>query len=276
MMSQAIYGLVVIVLMAYAALGAETADAPLPCSSGVASSCGDESLALLQVGAQRMRVDRSESTCTIYGDPHVITFDRAPVKPVISLLDISSPVRSDNGAGDFWLVKSNQVQIQGRFSKVPTSGRLFLRGLAVSGPFLKDNILLISGHSLDGKVFWNREQILKSAPSEYSNSLISAKYHRRTLVQDPTRTAVAPGFDIDLPLGVRLAVNRGRNGLGIKISMPPMEGGQDGQCGNFNGDGRDDTPKLISERMGLEVLFPQLLFRHPFIQSYPKKVDAPH
>jgi hypothetical protein len=197
-------------------------------------------------------------TCTVFGDPHVIGFDKVSIEPVISLLDASS----SDGLGDFWLVKSSQVQIQGRFNRVE-GGRLFLRGLAVSGSFLQGNTLLISGHIAGGKVFWNSEEILTSAPSTYSNGLFSASFGSKPLVQDPARKAKEPGFDLDLPLGVKLLVNRGQHGLGVKITMPQMEG-LDGQCGNFNGDGQDDTPKLISERMGMDVLFPELVFRHPF------------
>jgi hypothetical protein len=201
------------------------------------------------------------SECTIYGDPHVMGFDRASIEPVISLLDVGSK----DSLGDFWLVKSPQVQMQGRFNRVE-GGRLFLRGLAVSGPFLQGNTLLISGHIDGGKVFWNSEEILTSAPSKYSNDFISANFGSESLVQDSTRKAEEPGFDIDLPLGVKLLLNRGRHGLGVKITMPQMEG-LDGQCGNFNGDGQDDTPKLISERMGMHVLFSELLFRHPFLDT---------
>jgi len=156
-------------------------------------------------------------------------------------------------------VRSRQVHIQGRFNKVE-EGRLFLRGLAVSGPFLKGNVLLISGNT-GGKAFWNKKQILNRSPSEFTSAgLISAWHRVEKLVQDPSRFSALPGYDIELPLGVKLLVNRGNRGLGVKITMPKLVGHQDGQCGNFNGDGKDDTPELINARITIH----DVLFQHNF------------
>jgi len=205
-------------------------------------------------------------TCSIFGDPHVMGFDHTPIKPALSLLDVgSSPAHKSSQQdsigvqGDFWLVRNPLIHIQGRFNKVE-EGRLFLRGLAVSGPFVQGNVLLISGNT-GGKVWWNKEQILNGAPSEFSrDSLIFARHRTERLVQDPSRKAELPGYDMQFPLGLKLLVNRGSRGLGVKITMPKLPGHQDGQCGNFNGDGKDDTAELISGRIASE----DLLFRHSY------------
>lgn len=163
-----------------------------------------------------------------------------------------------------WLVKSDTVKIQGWFAS--TSRRSFLKAIAVGGSFLENNTLIIGTEQ--AKAFWNDEEILSSLPSEYHNELMSALYHSDVqLVQDPTRKALAPGFDIHLPLDVELFVNRGKNGLAMRLVMPQIEEGVDGECGNFNGAVEDDSPSLIEERLrGVEVNNSEMLFGKQFTQ----------
>lgn len=64
-----------------------------------------------------------------------------------------------------------------------------------------------------------------------------------------------------LPLHVNLTINqwilqsaKGENAwLNIHLEMPPVEGGQDGQCGNFNGDIEDDKRTQIQQRGAWDV-----------------------
>jgi hypothetical protein len=169
-------------------------------------------------------------------------------------------------AGDTWLVKSSLVHIQGRYNFIKNSAQRnshFLRVIAVGGPFLKNNTLIIGW--LGTKALWNDDEILTSVPSKFQNDLVSAEYHKGSmLVQDETRKAIAPGVDVHLPLGVKLLLNRGKHGLGVKITMPQLEGGQDGECGNFNRDADDDSETLISKRMGRGIHAHELLFRNAF------------
>jgi len=183
---------------------------------------------------------------------------------------MSSPtgVINDNfDSGDTWLVKSALVNIQGRYNVVKGSkayrNKSFLRVVAIGGPFLNNNTLIIG--RLGTKAFWNDKVILKHLPSHFDNELVSAKYHKNSvLVQDESKKASAPGVDIQLPMGINLLVNRGKNGLGVKISMPRLEGGQDGECGNYNSDANDDSAELISQRIGMGIPSDELLFHTPF------------
>jgi len=118
----------------------------------------------------------------------------------------------------------------------------------------------------NNKVLWNNEEILTSLPSHFENQLISAsRYKNAMLVQDPFRQGQAPGLDVHFPLNMNLHMTEGENGLGVRITMPPAPGGQDGLCGNFNGVGDDDTSELVSKRPGARIAAEELLFRNSFV-----------
>merc|ERR1712176_1337477 len=68
------------------------------------------------------------------------------------------------------------------------------------------------------------------------------------------------GLSVELPSGVKLTVNRWAKHLDLTIHMRAQAGGQDGHCGNFNGDAADDTVDLIKARMELRVSREDLLF----------------
>lgn len=213
--------------------------------------------------------------CKIFGDPHVIGFDKATVSLVkVALLGARDRAHPDHAEmstfqkGDFWLVKHPMVQIQGRFNVVDHKKHTFLRVVAVSGPFMHNNSLIIGPMNGRGeaKTFWNDQEILPTLGSVFENYLVKAKWtNQQHLVQDASRPAA--GVDVQLPFGISMVVNRGRNGLGLSIVMPNLkdkglEGTVDGQCGNYNGNSEDDTEMLISERIGTEIKPDQLLFHY--------------
>ena len=147
--------------------------------------------------------------------------------------------------GTFWLVKSDDVQIQGRYEHRPDDPRATsLTALAVSGPFLNHNVLVI--RTLFEKSTWNGEEILPAGeiPSVFLNGFVRAIYHKSSeIVKDGTR---GPGIDIELPSQVKLIVNRWNSSMDCSITMPPHARGQSGQCGNFNGDASDDLDSSSS------------------------------
>merc|ERR1712107_115853 len=57
---------------------------------------------------------------------------------------------------------------------------------------------------------------------------------------------------MELPLGVKVSVFQWDNYLDVQIEMSPQPG-QDGVCGNFNGDHGDDTTQSIMKRIGARV-----------------------
>jgi hypothetical protein len=204
------------------------------------------------------------AVCKVFGDPHITGFDNAKVS-LLKVALLNSPEHGKISVfenGDFWLVKNSMVSIQGRFHTHQHQKRSYLRVLAVGGSFLWNNTLIIGGYTPTGaKVYWNEQEILPTVGSMFKNTLVTAYYRNDTqLVQDADRTA-KEGFEVKLPLGMHLLVNRGHNGLGLMITSPKLPGKQDGECGNYNGDSSDDTAEMIADRIGNRIDDAELLFK---------------
>eukprot|EP00971_Amphidinium_carterae_P333042 6467535-Amphidinium_carterae.1 len=130
--------------------------------------------------------------------------------------------------GDYWVVKSTDVHIQGRYWSSKYRGNSMTRALAVGGPFLKGNLLMIE--PLDGTVEWNGVEVVTTFPSSFEISgIVYMKYHDRSeVVRTGGSHPSIKGLDIMLPLGVRLTVNRHSGHLDILITMHDLPGGIDG------------------------------------------------
>jgi hypothetical protein len=212
----------------------------------------------------------AEAYCVIFGDPHVIPFDHPKTcgkrhcsnKERVGIFD----------SGDFWIVNSKWVHIQGRYWSDNKNGKSAARALAVGGPFLQGNRLIIEQGS-GGKIYWNEQVILFDTPSDFRvEGLIDAQTHlnHADVVQakfgwgkkwnNRRKRDIVQSVDVELPLGIKLRVNRLSYRIDLRISMRQLHGGQDGHCGNFNGDASDDTTKSIKSRSGHQVHGKDLLF----------------
>eukprot|EP00971_Amphidinium_carterae_P117268 2322945-Amphidinium_carterae.1 len=189
-----------------------------------------------------------ERTCAIFGDPHIMPFDR-------TLENRYGPgAMVDMYAyGDYWLVKSERISIQARYWASQCDGNSMTRSLAIGGSFLEGNVLLIE--PLDGRVSWNGDSILQGFPSTFTvPQLVYAEYHNEVAeVKIAGQHAEVRGVDLMLPLGVRITVNRYGSHLDAVITMREQEAGVDGYCGNFNDDPTDDVTYSIQQRMSVQV-----------------------
>jgi len=179
----------------------------------------------------------------LWGDPHIHVFDG---QAHFRVLD----------EGVFWIVRSDCVEIQARYGMGSKGSPAVIQALAVGGSFLQGHRLVVE--PLSGQITWDGVEILGALPSVFSEEgLVSASYGDSGEHVNPRfaslrlRSVVA-----ELPLGVKLTVNRWRGHLDVLLTMRPLPGGQDGQCGNFNGESADDTHALISARSGGKRVVP--------------------
>jgi len=192
--------------------------------------------------------------CKMWGDPHILTFDHMRA-------DYYSP-------GEFWIVKSDNVWIQGRYlpTKV-TSGLGVTKSIAVGGPFLKGHKLIVTVRSTT----WDGKQVLTGFPSVFSvPGLVNMRYNNvGTLLQKGRQGKALHIVHIRLEdgssEGIQIQVNRWMelmegDYMNVRIAMHGQKG-QDGHCGNFNGVREDDDRLQVRSRIGKTGVDPtQLLF----------------
>mmetsp|Transcript_13383 Transcript_13383/g.31407 ORF Transcript_13383/g.31407 Transcript_13383/m.31407 type:complete len:733 (-) Transcript_13383:118-2316(-) len=214
------------------------------------------------------------TTCAVYGDPHIGTFDKAEIALFPTHHRDHSQHKDsklDADAGTVWLVKSDLVRIQARYGqggqdRGATANHTFT-SLAVGGAFLDGNALVVDTSSVRWVNVEGSPRTILENPGIFSvGGLLKA--HRRQLAhvsKDP-QAEEQGAFLFHLPFGVRLEVNAFLRHLEVSITMPAEAGGHrgvDGLCGNFNGHASDDKTKLILKRMGGKVKEEESLFLEP-------------
>merc|ERR1719277_127197 len=188
--------------------------------------------------------------CLFWGDPHISTFDHA--RP------------SFYGEGEFWIVKSESVKIQGRFMGTEfTHGLAATQKIVVSGSF-------IGGHKIEaevvrhGGIYFDGQPILPNRPSTYPlpGGLGTLVYDGEGELVDKAQAKYTKRVvHMHLPNGIEITVFRWSNYLDLRIVMAKVPG-MDGVCGNLNGDPGDDSTQAIFARVGARVGTGELLFGH--------------
>jgi len=182
--------------------------------------------------------------CTIWGDPHIRTFDG---------------MRSDYySSGEYWIVKSPQLWMQARYLPTKmTNGLAVMKVLAIGGPMLKNGKLLISPTTTT----WNGAPVLTAFPSEYTvPGTLVMKYDNTGALLQTGRGGLAKHIvhakilGGGTPEGISVQINRWTqaaegNYINAKISMKPIAG-MDGHCGNYNGNAADDDRLQVRQRVG--------------------------
>lgn len=201
----------------------------------------------------------AKSTCVVWGDPHISVFDRSLAEDKSSV-----PILGMYQSGDFWLVKSSSISIQGRYGPTRFTGGLSaLLSLAVGGPFLNGHKLIIEPMDDGGKITWDGEEILQALPSDFLiKGFVNVSFHgdESHLIDPGQGHLPLRSVTARLPKLVDLTVNRWPKHIDAIIKMRPLAEGQDGHCGNFNMDPSDDTRELILQRAGAEVPAAESLF----------------
>merc|ERR1719232_1600691 len=194
-------------------------------------------------------------TCVGWGDPHIRTFDG---------------MRADYySSGEYYIVKSGIISIQGRYLPTKfTNGLAVTKMVAIGGPMLKGNKLIIGPLAAT----WNGAPILGGFPSHFQQpGLLTVDYDNvGALVDtalDPSKKKIVHVKIADgSPDGLLVQVNRwtesaGNEYVNWQITMHSRPG-QDGHCGNFNGNAADDDRLAVRQRVGTQGVpaGPELLF----------------
>jgi len=189
------------------------------------------------------------SECLILGDPHIQTFDKSHA--------------NFYGEGIKWLVKSAQVRVQARYKATPfTNGLAATQSIAVGGPFLQGHVFKV-GPMENGQLTWDNQPVLSGFPSTFDAAgLGTISYNSEGNLVDSAQSHLERHIvHIDIPSAkLHIQVMRWANHINVRISMPPLPG-QDGHCGNFNGNAADDSTEQIRARLGLSVAQGESLFR---------------
>jgi len=212
------------------------------------------------------QLDCADGTCTIADDPHIKVFDGAQISLIqahgkfdAGAIQMLRNFIADGESGDVWLVKSSKVNIQARYVRDDnaTEENLFVGSVAVGGEFMEGNTLMVG--ALDRPVTYNGNVILEDQESTFHmgrtsaddvDGLITAKRSQySSLVQNPGLSN--PGIDVKLADGMKLIFNRQDHYINVLITMKKAKGGQDGLCGNFNGDSDDDRLEMLEARSPL-------------------------
>jgi len=143
------------------------------------------------------------------------------------------------------------VSIQARFEGTKyTEGLAATNQVVVSGAFMHGRKIEVG--TLDSGIL-PIPNLIHGFPGSYSGNGWSVTYDDSGEVPD----VIPEGNEkrvvrMHLPLDVKVTVFQWKNYLDVQIEMPKQPG-QDGVCGNFNGNPGDDTTQSIMARVGARV-----------------------
>lgn len=204
-----------------------------------------------------------EKACVLWGDPHVKTFDSS-----------RSVFYSE---GDFWIVKSPKVSIQGRFQATDWTKAndhtdySSMTGLIVGGPFMLGHTIQVD--SMEGKITCNGVEILSNFGQDTCGPAIITFDSQGALVDSAMAFLPHKVVHMKLPLRILVQANRWPNFMNAKVTMTKQEA-QDGVCGNFNGNALDDQGKNLHQRYGHGVSAGERMFKNAIPWHAPQKMPT--
>jgi len=193
------------------------------------------------VGAsQDMCCQAHRKICIVYGDPHSESFD--------------GHHNDFYASGEFWILKSTQIAVQGRFLPTHiTRGLSVTKEIAIGGSLLQGRIIRVSSTAITV----NAQPILTTFPSSYKvDGVFDVTYNDHGKILQPHRELGKnlKVLHFNFASGIFMQVNQWTNPeegyfVNVMIEMGPMAG-LDGYCGNFNSNEMDDDRIEIRKRLG--------------------------
>jgi len=207
-----------------------------------------------------------EKACSLWGDPHIFTFDHS------RLVFYST--------GDFWIVKSPTLKVQGRFEatdwtkKNDKTDYSSMTAIVVSGS-------IIGGHKIQvgvmdsGKITCDGHEMLKYFGRTKCGLATVTYDDKGELVDSAMAFLPHKVVHLYLPGGVKIQVNRWPNFANAKITMQPVTG-QTGICGDFNGVKKTGlrAGKDLHAQFGYGVPAHELLFPSPIALNIPRALPS--
>eukprot|EP00931_Biecheleriopsis_adriatica_P086374 TRINITY_DN6105_c0_g1_i2.p1 TRINITY_DN6105_c0_g1~~TRINITY_DN6105_c0_g1_i2.p1 ORF type:complete len:563 (-),score=90.93 TRINITY_DN6105_c0_g1_i2:242-1894(-) len=203
-------------------------------------------------------------SCKLWGDPHIISFDQSHFVFYRE--------------GDFWLVKTSDIKIQGRFQVTDWTATTdktdysSMTSIKIGGSFVNDIDLEVQ--DMAGKILCNGHELL-TAFGEAACGVIAVDFSDQGVMIDKAVGWMEHNIvSLKLPGDMTIVVNRWANFLNAEVTMHQQKG-QDGVCGNFNGLASDDSGAKIHQRFGAGVSTGENLFEKPIAMKIPKASPNP-
>lgn len=205
-------------------------------------------------------------TCSLLGDPHVLTFDDPNG-------DSGAPLLTQFAAGDFYLVKADNFVIQGRFGfseRFPTASSLV--GLAIGGDLIGRHTLVVEyvgpTKGREGFAIWldNTKILTQGYPVSFKSkdNLIRAffgnldpdSFGRQARHTIGGLSGHLPSMFFNIAPDIQIYLLLGEDTMNAVITLRKFEHAIDGYCGNFNCIPEDDAVEVLKAR-GVAQQFPR-------------------
>lgn len=206
--------------------------------------------------------------CAIFSDPHILTWDR-----------VYGPAIKQADPGEFYLVRSSQLEVHARFSYSDRSqSATATTGVAVGGARIGGHTLVVEWvgpmKGREGfKVFWDSEEILGSYPSKFESAdgqlsaafaaTAPSAFHREAeRLTGGVAGAKLPSYYFQFAADLNIYVLLGPDNINVVLESRKLPMKQDGYCGNFNCDILDDgVEQLLVRKVGGAISKNHSLFR---------------